>query len=295
MLIKESTLRRIIREEARRSLREETAPPATVPGGLADQWKGLSQRISGIAASFSTAIPGGGGPKLLAAVKDLIAKGNQSKYAALAVAVPSAVTNAPPTANGEIGRLVCLMASLADNKKYTDYASAQTILTGKSSPTQDLVGPIVIKALGGNANTATSIMDDIKTLGSNPAPGYTAPAQNPQVNISDNLKAVAGGKQVLRQGSKGAAVTDLQNLLNMISPGSVTVDGDYGNETIEAVKAYQTAKKIKVDGIVGRETLSSMFGQRASMTGAAPAGSAYLGSADIIGTTPTQNESRRRR
>ncbi len=309
MLIKESTLRRIIREEARRSLREETAPPAIVPGGPQDQWKGVSLRISSLAATFSTEVPGGGGPKLLAAVKDLIAKGNQSAYAKF-VNKPATVTNAPPTANGELGRLACVLAALADGKSYTDFLSAQTILMGKTT-TQDILSAPLIKALGGDANTATGRMSDIQTLGTKARPDYVKPAQAPMAadpgagtflsselagNVPSNVKIgrlsytlpantiaqitpsllpVAKGQKILAKGSKGADVAALQQLLNLIAQQNPNVltqiksDSDFGDATVAAVTAYQKAAGVVADGKVGQQTLAQIIGRNASMTGQA--------------------------
>ncbi len=59
--------------------------------------------------------------------------------------------------------------------------------------------------------------------------------------------------QVLRRGSKGQAVRDLQNSLNRAlvpNPGLVP-DGDFGRLTDTAVRAFQTQRRIVVDGIVG--------------------------------------------
>lgn len=296
MLIKESTLRRIIREEAGHALREAESAPLRTAGGPEDRWAGLVSSTTDFATKFATAAKGKGGASALSsALKDLQVKGMTSKYAAMANAVPATITGAPAN-NGAIGKLVCLLAGIVEMRKYTDYNSAQVVLTGISGG-QDIVGPMILAALGGNGNAAANMIDNIKTLGSATPPGYTAPAQKPQINVSENLKAVANGTQILKIGSKGAAVKDLQTLINYIMPGAVVVDGIYGNKTVSAIAEYQKAHGIQVDGQCGRETLNSMFGLKASISGGAQAGEAYLGSAAIIGDKPTQGlpESRRRR
>jgi len=62
---------------------------------------------------------------------------------------------------------------------------------------------------------------------------------------------------VLRKGSKGAEVIDLQNLLNAKGV-KLNVDGDFGPATEGAVKAYQTAHKLLADGIVGSYTWKAL-------------------------------------
>jgi hypothetical protein len=60
-----------------------------------------------------------------------------------------------------------------------------------------------------------------------------------------------------KKGDKGTEVRKLQKLLLWISPGCLPrfgVDGDYGNETYNAVKVCQSILKVKVDGLYGRAT-----------------------------------------
>lgn len=61
---------------------------------------------------------------------------------------------------------------------------------------------------------------------------------------------------ILRQGSSGPDVVKLQNDLNRAlvpSPGLVP-DGIFGNATLAAVRAFQTQRRIAVDGLVGPVT-----------------------------------------
>lgn len=57
---------------------------------------------------------------------------------------------------------------------------------------------------------------------------------------------------VLKNGSKGDKVKELQEFLNL------EADGVFGNETEIAVKKWQTANGLNADGIVGPATLSKM-------------------------------------
>ena len=63
---------------------------------------------------------------------------------------------------------------------------------------------------------------------------------------------------MLRKGSKGPEVKSLQALLN--SRGAfLAVDGDCGKNTDAAVRTYQRSKGLEVDGIVGRNTWTSIL------------------------------------
>jgi peptidoglycan hydrolase-like protein with peptidoglycan-binding domain len=68
---------------------------------------------------------------------------------------------------------------------------------------------------------------------------------------------------VLRKGSTDPAVRDLQEALKALGHDPGPVDGVFGATTEAAVKAFQQAKGIAVDGIVGR--VSVVFRQRQSL------------------------------
>ena len=62
---------------------------------------------------------------------------------------------------------------------------------------------------------------------------------------------------LLKQGMKNESVKWLQFELNRLGY-ALAVDGKYGPKTKAAVSAYQKARWLKVDGIVGKETLKSL-------------------------------------
>jgi hypothetical protein len=67
-------------------------------------------------------------------------------------------------------------------------------------------------------------------------------------------KPVSKATGMLRMGSSGARVLELQKLL--VRAGyAVTADGEYGPSTRDAVKAFQKAEKITADGVAGPETV----------------------------------------
>jgi N-acetylmuramoyl-L-alanine amidase len=76
------------------------------------------------------------------------------------------------------------------------------------------------------------------------------------------LEKVNGFDGTLRPGMKGPAVTSLQEAL--INVGEQLprfgADGDYGRETTEAVKAFQSRHGLIVDGIAGARTMEKLIG-----------------------------------
>lgn len=66
----------------------------------------------------------------------------------------------------------------------------------------------------------------------------------------------------LRKGSKGASVTEWQKALRQWRSNSLPrfgADGDFGNETYDWTRRFQSASRIKVDGIVGPQTRRTMI------------------------------------
>ena len=68
--------------------------------------------------------------------------------------------------------------------------------------------------------------------------------------------------KVLKKGAKGSEVKALQTLLigYGFSCGSYGADGSFGSATDSAVRAYQKAKGLDVDGVVGPATWKSLLG-----------------------------------
>src|SRR4051812_7852698 len=83
-----------------------------------------------------------------------------------------------------------------------------------------------------------------------------------QVQIRQYLARIgpiSGGEHamaepVLKKGSTDPAVRDLQDALKVLGHDPGPIDGVFGPKTENAVKAFQKAREIPVDGIVGRVT-----------------------------------------
>ena len=63
---------------------------------------------------------------------------------------------------------------------------------------------------------------------------------------------------VLKTGTKGTKVKELQNKLIQLGYLTGKADGVYGAKTAEAVKAFQKANKLTADGVAGTKTLSKL-------------------------------------
>ena len=92
------------------------------------------------------------------------------------------------------------------------------------------------------------------------------------------------GGTVLRTGSRGGAVEQLQFWLNTInqyvaSIPSVSVDGNFGSRTAAAVRAFQRRYGLAVDGVVGEATWNAIYAQFFSIQSDNGTPNAYPGTA----------------
>ena len=83
-----------------------------------------------------------------------------------------------------------------------------------------------------------------------------------QKDVGSTQKSVRKVKIVgaTKRGMKGVQVKGLQEMLKGYGYYKATVDGDFGAKTEEAVKAFQKAEGLAVDGIVGEATWSRLAG-----------------------------------
>jgi len=84
--------------------------------------------------------------------------------------------------------------------------------------------------------------------------------------INENIESVLEGGKVLRKGSRGPDVEKLQKLLiemgydlGEFGPNKDGVDGSFGPTVDKIVREFQGQNDLKVDGKVGKDTLSKMI------------------------------------
>lgn len=90
-------------------------------------------------------------------------------------------------------------------------------------------------------------------------PGISGSVDRDECAGSLTLALVTPSPTALKRGDQGLAVKSLQEELNTlgVSP-PLAVDGDYGPATEQAVRAFQKAHGLVVDGIAGTQTLSTI-------------------------------------
>ena len=84
----------------------------------------------------------------------------------------------------------------------------------------------------------------------------TAEAEKPKTEAVEKRKI----SRLLRQGSTGNDVKWLQKMLTANGCNAGAADGIFGPKTLAAVKKFQKRKKLDVDGIAGRNTVTALGG-----------------------------------
>lgn len=84
--------------------------------------------------------------------------------------------------------------------------------------------------------------------------------RSPRFAGDELLEGCYDKERVLQRGDSGSAVTKIQEALIVLGfpVPQVGANGIFGNETELAVKSYQEARGLSVDGIVGSETIGSL-------------------------------------
>lgn len=90
----------------------------------------------------------------------------------------------------------------------------------------------------------------------------TAPVATTSATTTKTTAKCSVSLPVLKKGSKGDSVKALQILLigHGFSCGSYGADGDFGSSTDKAVRSFQKAKGLGVDGEVGAKTWTKLLG-----------------------------------
>ena len=87
-----------------------------------------------------------------------------------------------------------------------------------------------------------------------PKPEQTEPEKKPEKPVTPTGSTCTVELPIIKQGNKGFTVIAVQTLLGKHNFGVKYTDGDFGPDTLAKVKAFQKAKGLTVDGIVGSKT-----------------------------------------
>ncbi len=77
-------------------------------------------------------------------------------------------------------------------------------------------------------------------------------------DLAEQEESTEENRRTIRFGDSGSDVVYLQQRLTSKGYGVGTIDGKFGNKTLEAVKAFQAENNLTVDGIVGINTWNAL-------------------------------------
>jgi peptidoglycan hydrolase-like protein with peptidoglycan-binding domain len=81
------------------------------------------------------------------------------------------------------------------------------------------------------------------------------PGKSPEADLSLELET---SQPTVRRGSSGSAVKTLQARLQTLGFDPGPIDGIFGSGTDSAVRAFQRARGLDADGIVGPQTWAAL-------------------------------------
>jgi hypothetical protein len=94
-----------------------------------------------------------------------------------------------------------------------------------------------------------------------PVNGQACPASSTTTDTTTTTTTYNFGTATLKNGSKGAAVMELQRFLNAKLNLGLVVDGKLGPKTIAVIKNWQKANGLVADGLIGAKTKAKMNAQ----------------------------------
>jgi peptidoglycan hydrolase-like protein with peptidoglycan-binding domain len=112
-------------------------------------------------------------------------------------------------------------------------------------------------SIGGNHYNHMHISNKSKDSSSQ----SNTPIASTKIKKTYTLSDLANGKILLRSGDKNDLVAAIQNKLKERGITSTGKLGEFDKAMYNAVKAFQSESGIKIDGIVGPETYSALFGK----------------------------------
>ena len=90
-------------------------------------------------------------------------------------------------------------------------------------------------------------------------PEQTEPDKEPEKPTTPTDSACIVDLPIIRQGDNGFPVIVVQTLLGKHNFNVNYIDGDFGPDTLAKVKAFQKAKGLDADGVVGRDTWTKLL------------------------------------
>ncbi len=121
------------------------------------------------------------------------------------------------------------------------------------------------------ATTTTTTLPATTTTTTLPATTTTTTVPSGPVcpNNDFSIDALLSSQRTLRYGSQGTDVADVQRMLRALAHYDGAVDGLFGQHTTAAVRSFQDARGLTVDGLVGSRTRGELASLHTAVIGGA--------------------------
>jgi len=163
----------------------------------------------------------------------------------------------------------------------TTTAPTTTTTTTAPTTTTTTTAPTTTTTTTAPTTTTTTTAPTTTTTTTAPTTTTTTVPTNPTQSCPSydfNIDHLLSTPWVLGLGSVGPEVADAQRILTALAMYDGPIDGQYGQGTTAAVRAFQDARGLTVDGVVGPRTK----GELASLHGAATGGSILTADGSLL-------------
>lgn len=132
-----------------------------------------------------------------------------------------------------------------------------TVSVSVGEVTPEIIAP-PSETPGAEINTNAPWADITGAIGDYPTPTYSPATTAPAPATQPPTASPAPTSSALRLGSTGDRVRSVQSRLKALGYLTGTVDGDFGEATERALKAFQRRNNLTADGIVGQATIAKL-------------------------------------
>lgn len=151
--------------------------------------------------------------------------------------------------------------TLRQGMVHSDVKELQNLLQSKGlyrSTIDGIYGPLTADAVRQFQRQAKIQVDGIAGPQTFKALKVSGDSSKSNAKAKSSSSSSKSSSIVLRPGSRGQAVSDLQTQLKKLNYYHSTVDGKYGPLTTSAVRTFQINHNLQVDGIAGPQTLKAL-------------------------------------
>lgn len=156
-----------------------------------------------------------------------------------------------------------LSGCIKDPDKQTGITPQSSWKTYTNAPSPGITTPEVVTPTPSPDPNTQSWYDPTGGVGTVPTIGVATPVTQDSPTPSPSPTPTAGSS-VLKLGSQGEAVANVQAALKRLGYFEGKTDGDFGEYTENAVKRFQAQNGLTADGIVGQATLNKLSSSSAA-------------------------------